>query len=252
MQKIIAPVNCPSCESLLEWRKDLLYCISDSCGVKSQKAIEHWAKTLKIKGLGPATVEKLEIKSVLDIYELTGHYIELALGSEKLATKLYMEIQKSRLASLNRILPAFGIPLIGNSATSKLCTVITALDELTTEKCKEAGLGPKAIYNLMKWFENEYETEIKFRMQFKPQTEKRVQRKEASKGIVCISGKLNSVKTKAIAEQMLIEAGYTVKSSLTKEVTILLNESGVESTKTTKARTSGVTVVETLNELLET
>jgi NAD-dependent DNA ligase len=174
------------------------------------------------------------------------------LGSEKLAVKLYMEIQKSRLASLNRILPAFGIPLIGTSATGKLCSVIETLDELTSETCKEAGLGPKATLSLMKWFETEYENNVRPRLPFKPQTEKRVEKQYVEqKGIVCISGKLSSVKTKAIAEKLLSEAGYKVKSSLTKDVTILINESGKDSAKTTKARASGITIVEDLNELLE-
>jgi NAD-dependent DNA ligase len=229
----------------------MLYCLSDDCGVKSQKSIEHWAKTLKIKGLGPATIEKLNIESVLDIYELGGDYIELALGSEKLAIKLFEEIEKSKSAPLNKVIPAFGIPLIGNSASGKLCSVISTLEELTASKCKEAGLGPKATSNLMKWFEDEYEINIKSRMKFKPQTEKRVERVVANQGVVCISGKLKSHKTKAIATEALTSAGYTVKSSLTKDVTILINESGIESAKTTKARNSGVTIVENLNELLE-
>jgi NAD-dependent DNA ligase len=229
----------------------MLYCLSDDCGVKSQKSIEHWAKTLKIKGLGPATIEKLNIESVLDIYELGGDYIELALGSEKLAIKLFEEIEKSKSSPLNKVIPAFGIPLIGNSASGKLCSVISTLEELTASKCKEAGLGPKATSNLMKWFEDEYEINIKSRMKFKPQTEKRVERVVANQGVVCISGKLKSHKTKAIATEALTSAGYTVKSSLTKDVTILINESGIESAKTTKARNSGVTIVENLNELLE-
>jgi len=251
MQKIIPPTNCPSCDSKLEWKKDMLYCISDTCGVKSQKSIEHWAKTLKIKGLGPATIERLNIDSIMDIYDLPGQYIELALGSEKLATKLLGEIEKSKSLPLNKVLPAFGIPLIGNSASIKLCSVIQTLDELTASKCKEAGLGPKATSNLMEWFEGEYKSNIKPRMKFEPKTEQRAERRVANKGIVCISGKLSSVKTKAVAETLLTEAGYTVKSSLTKDVTILINESGIESAKTTKARNSGVTIVENLNVLLE-
>ena len=251
MQKIIPPTNCPSCNSVLEWKKDMLYCISDTCGVKSQKSIEHWAKTLKIKGLGPATIEKLNIDTLMDIYEIPGQYIELALGSEKLATKLFGEIEKSKSLPLNKVLPAFGIPLIGNSASGKLCSVIQTLEELTPSKCKEAGLGPKATSNLMEWLEGEYENNIKPRMKFEPKSEQRVERPVANKGIVCISGKLSSVKTKAVAETLLTEAGYTVKSSLTKDVTILINESGIESAKTTKARKSGVTIVEDLNELLE-
>jgi DNA ligase (NAD+) len=251
MQEIFPPTNCPSCKSVLEWKKDTLYCVSTSCGSKVQKAIEHWAKTLKIKGLGPQTIAKLEIDSIIDLYWLSPKCIEKAIGSKKLADKLFAEIEKSKSSPLNKVLPAFGVPLIGNSASIKLCSVISTLEELTASKCKEAGLGPKATSNLMKWFEDEYEINIKSRMKFKPQTEKRVERVVANQGVVCISGKLKSHKTKAIATEALTSAGYTVKSSLTKDVTILINESGIESAKTTKARKSGVTIVEDLNDLLE-
>ena len=59
-----------------------------------------------------------------------------------------------------------------------------------------------------------------------------------------------SFKTKAEAEKVLISKGYIVKSSLTREVTILVNESGLESSKTKKARDSGVSITTNLNQLL--
>jgi hypothetical protein len=66
------------------------------------------------------------------------------------------------------------------------------------------------------------------------------------KGVVCITGKLVSYKTKALAHEALQENGYEVKSSLTRDVTILVNESGIESAKTKQARAAGVTIVTNL------
>ena len=71
MQAIIAPDSCPSCGSALEWRSDLLYCNNDLCGAKVSKRLEHWGKTLKIKGLGPRTIEKLEVENLYELYDLT-------------------------------------------------------------------------------------------------------------------------------------------------------------------------------------
>jgi DNA ligase (NAD+) len=65
-------------------------------------------------------------------------------------------------------------------------------------------------------------------------------------GVVCISGKLTSFKNKAEAQNKLEELGYVVKSSLTKDVTFLVNESGIESAKTKKARESGVQIITNL------
>jgi NAD-dependent DNA ligase len=66
---------------------------------------------------------------------------------------------------------------------------------------------------------------------------------------VRITGKLKSYKTKEEAKSVLEELGYIVKDSLTKDVTILVNESGVESSKTKKARESGVTIVNKIDEV---
>lgn len=248
MEKIEPPKTCPSCDGVVEFRNDVLYCLNVSCTAKSNKAIEHWAKALKIKGLGPKTVEKLGISSPVELYLLTKDCIQEALGSEKLAEKLVSEIEKSKQAKLNQVLPAFGIPLIGNSATEKLSSVISHLDELSYDKAKEAGLGPKATENLMSWYETSSWLidclPFDFKFDVTPVVQKEV------KGVVCISGKLKSFKTKAVAERALKEAGFTTKSSVTKEVTHLINESGVESEKTKKARANGVTVVTNINTLL--
>ena len=68
---------------------------------------------------------------------------------------------------------------------------------------------------------------------------------------MCISGRLKSYKTKAHAEQVLSQYGFVVKSSLTKDVTHLVNESGIESAKTQTARDRGVNIITNLKHLLE-
>ena len=72
----------------------------------------------------------------------------------------------------------------------------------------------------------------------------------STQGIVCITGKLSSYKTKAEATKVLNELGYEVKSTVTKDVTILVNESGIESAKVKKARASGVTIITKLSNLI--
>ena len=109
--------------------------------------------------------------------------------------------------------------------------------------CRKAGLGDKASSNLTSWIEKEFYSVSLLPFSFKFDTPRAV---VASKGTVCISGKLSSFKTKADANAKLQELGYNIKSSLTKDVTILVNESGVESAKTKKARESGVEIITNL------
>ena len=246
MQAILAPEVCPSCESPLEWKNDMLYCTNILCPAQIQKRIEHFARSLKIKGLGPKSIEKLGLTSLLDIYNLSYYSIKCALSSEKLAIKLLREINHSRKASMNDVLPAFSIPLIGKTAATKLSSKIKSLFDLDEDKCKAAGLGPKATESLLSWYSNEFEDSLKklpFDWQF--QTPKIA---TETKGAVCISGKLSSFKTKAEATKALSYAGYVVKSSLTKDVIFLVNESGIESAKTKEARERGITIITSLNE----
>ena len=243
MTFIEAPTVCPSCSSVLEEVNHLLYCRNPQCGEKSLKLIEHFAKTLKIKGLGPATIKKLNIVSLEELYELSFDDIAEALSSDRLAVKLVDELQRSRSAPLNVLLPAFSIPLIGKSAAEKLSRVCKDIEEIDYDLCRKAGLGDKASSNLTSWIEDEFYYVSLLPFSFKFDSPRAV---VESKGTVCISGKLSSFKTKAEANAKLQELGYVTKTSLTKDVTILVNESGVESAKTKKARESGVEIITNL------
>jgi len=250
MTTILPPTNCPSCDSVLEWVNNVIYCRNYNCSARIEKKVEHFAKTLKIKGLGPATIAKLGLSELFEIYDMDETQIADALSSEKLGSKLFMEIENSRNAPLDLVLPAFGVPLIGNTATKKLSTIIYCLFELNIETCKAAGLGPKATESLMNWYGTFDSAPYPFDFCFSS-NQPVYEYEFGNKGIVCISGKLKSFKTKAEATEALNHAGYEVKSSLTKQVTILLNESEIESSKTKQARDSGIQISTNINELLE-
>ena len=244
MQTITAPDKCPSCGHVLEWENQLLYCRNTLCGDQSSKKIEHFAKTLKIKGLGPAAINSLVLESINDIYAISEYEIVNLLGSQKLGEKLFTEIENSVKAPLNILLAAFSIRLIGKTASEKLSAVCESIHDINEDSCAKAGLGPKATESLLGWIEEEYPLlDLPHSFAFESP-------KVRTGGVVCISGKLKSFGTKAQATEALEQHGYTVKSSVTKDVTILVNESGVESQKTTKARESGVTIVENLLDFL--
>ena len=248
LQKIIPPTNCPICSTILEWEKDQLFCYNPHCSGKTTKRIEHFAKTLKIKGLGPRTVEKLKIQTFFDLYELPLEMMIDAIQSEKLAVKLHREINASKKVDLVDLLPAFSIKLIGTTASQKVCEKVKSLLDLNEKVCREAGLGPKATDNLLDWFYEEW-TDGYDRLPFSWKTTVQKRTETETKGIVCITGKLKSYKTKAAAKQILEKKGYLVKNSLTKDVTILVNESGVDSAKTQAALDRGVQIITNLKQL---
>ena len=245
MEYVIYPPNeCPCCNSILEDRNGILYCVNNNCVEQQLKLIENFGSKMKIKGLGPSTIRKLGITQIHELYELTLEEIIELLESEKLATKLFEEITKSHDAPLNLFLPALGIPLIGSSATNALAAVCSDFGSIDGERCNLAGLGPKTTNSLLEWKHS-------FEPKLFPQDMKFIKPQQTStQGVVCITGKLSSYRTKAEATKVLNELGYEVKSTVTKDVTILVNESGIESAKVKKARASGVTIITKLSDLI--
>jgi len=240
---ILAPTHCPSCNSTLEWSNDLLYCRSPNCSASTLKAIEHFASTLKIKGLGPSTIAKLELSCFEDIYLLSLDNLIKELNSEKIAIKLFEEIELSKSRPLNSVLSAFGIPLIGKTAADKLSKVCSSIHDINEQTCKQAGLGEKATTNLLEWLNTNDIENLPFDLKFETPT-------VASIGVICISGKLNSYTSKQEANIELEKLGFIVKTSVTKDVTFLVNESGRETAKTQKARESGITIITDLKKFI--
>jgi hypothetical protein len=250
MTTITPPTNCPCCDSILELVNEQLFCRNTKCPAQWSKKLESFSSTLKIKGLGPSTISKLGVESLPELYELTVSDIQDKIHSEKLAEKLYDELEKSKSSKLVDILPAFSIPLIGRSASQKLCDTISHIEDISENSCTEAGIGPKASANLVNFMEtefypNRYIDTLPFNWNNK------ISKKKEVTGVVCISGKLKSYPTTAHATKVLESYGFVVKSSLTKECTHLINESGIESAKTQTARDRGVLIITNIKHLLE-
>ena len=249
MTTITPPTNCPCCDSILELVNEQLFCRNTKCPAQWTKKLESFSSSLKIKGLGPSTISKLGVESLPELYELTVSDIQNRIHSEKLAEKLFDELEKSKSSKLVDVLPAFSIPLIGRSASQKLCDTISHIEDISENSCTEAGIGPKASANLVNFMETEfYPNRYKDTLPFN--WNNKINKKKEVTGVVCISGKLKSYPTKAHATKVLEQYGFVVKSSLTKECTHLINESGIESAKTQTARDRGVIIISNIKHLI--
>ena len=249
LREIIIPTHCPACNTELDIVNDQLFCRNSNCSAQGSKKIEHFAKSLSIKGLGKATIEKLELQDYHDIYALCEDEIVVLLDSEKLGEKLFAEIENSKSADLTTLLPAFSIPLIGRSASNKLTKQVSNISEITYQKCIDSGLGPKAASNLTNWLDNMFYPMEYDQLPFTFSCENPVV--SYTKGVVCITGKLKSYPTKAAAQKVLQSHGFETKDNLTSKVTILLNESGIESAKTNKAQDMGITIYNNIKTLIK-
>lgn len=245
--RIEIPTECPCCNYPLELVNDQLFCRNTACGAQLSKKVEHFCKTLGIKGMGSRTIEKLGLADITELYYLDQAEVTEALGSERVAIKLLDEIEKSKQADLATVISSFSIPLVGQTASKKLCEVVASVDEIDLETCKQAGLGNKVTENLLTWLETDFQEMREF-LPFSFRSEAPA---SADNPTVCITGKLTSFKTKAEAYKALEKAGYKPVETVTKATQYLVDEEDKGSSKRKKAESLGITIITNLNTFLE-
>ena len=245
--KIEIPTTCPCCDYPLEMVNDQLFCRNTACDAQLSKKVEHFCKTLGIKGMGAKTIEKLGLADITELFYLDASTVEETLG-EKTTAKLLNEIEKAKQADLATVIASFSIPLVGGTASKKICTVVSNIEEITYEKCREAGLGEKVSQNLVGWLETEF-NEVKEFLPFSFDSQQ-VPMRSGGKS-VCITGKLSSFKTKSEAYKALEEAGFRVTETVTKSTDYLVDEDNKGSSKRKKADELGITIIQNLNTFLK-
>jgi NAD-dependent DNA ligase len=245
--KIQIPTHCPTCATTLVLINEQLFCKNSACPDQLNKKLEHFCKTLGIKGMGQKTVEKLQLESIAELFYLDRDAAIHSLGSEKVVDKLLGEISRAKLAPLASVIASFSIPLIGNTAGTKLSQVVKNLDEINQETCKQAGLGDKATANILEWLETEYQ-ELKDFLPFTFENSSTVSNDAIP---ICITGKLKSFKTKAEAAEILNSLGYKVTDNVTKQTQYLVDEENKQSSKRKKAEEYLIPIITNLNDFIQ-
>ncbi len=246
--KIQIPTKCPECNSELEKVNDQIFCRNTACPAQLFKKLEHFCKTLGIKGMGEKTIEKLNLTSLAELFYMDREEVISLLGSEKIVDKLLSEVDRAKLAPLATVIASFSIPLIGITAGGKLAQVVSSLDDITAEACKKAGLGDKATSNLVNWINTEY-LELKEFLPFNFSTINKIP--SSNMETICITGKLVSFKTKSEATLALQKLGFKVSESVTKSTDYLVDEDNKNSSKRIKADEYNITIITNLNDFIQ-
>ena len=84
--KIEIPTTCPCCSYPLEMVNDQLFCRNTACDAQLSKKVEHFCKTLGIKGMGARTIEKLGLADITEIFYLDLESVAESLSSKTMAT----------------------------------------------------------------------------------------------------------------------------------------------------------------------
>jgi len=113
---LLAPINCPSCGTLLTIESKFLKCPNtQNCLAQILGSLKLFCDALEIKGISDKTIEKLYqanlVKVPGDFYKLTvADFSNLAGLGEKSGQNIVNQIQSKKSLKLNQILTAASIP----------------------------------------------------------------------------------------------------------------------------------------------
>jgi DNA ligase (NAD+) len=193
LKDIEIPQSCPSCGEHLQWdsTKVNIYCDNINCLAQLNKKVEHWLKTLGVKGIGEGIIEKLTnkealewegkaiIESLPEIYYMLDNdrrsihpfrkyqYLKDNLG-EKTYSNILKSIKSVNSATLDLFIQALGIGQVGRTAKDivAIAPTVKDIDKLTVDDIiKLDGFAGKKADSFVKGWKSirpEIETLIKY------------------------------------------------------------------------------------------
>lgn len=130
------PQVCPSCKTPLIFDDVRLKCPNNLfCPAQQLRDILNWISAVEIEDLSEKRLAMLVelglVKSKADLYRLSiDDLLKMPLTKEKMAQKLFDNIQKSRTLSLVQFLNGLGIEGAGTTTWEKLLSVFPSLERL--------------------------------------------------------------------------------------------------------------------------
>jgi DNA ligase (NAD+) len=257
---IVFPEFCPECGSALvraegevDWR-----CVNASCPARVREELLHFAarSVMNIEGLGDAMVAQLLaaglIRSIPDLYllnEKKPQLLELERVGEKSAQALLDEIERSKSASLPRVLLGLGLRFVGERTAQLLAAHFGSMDALMAASAEELEavneVGPRVSQAILEFFGEEKNKELIERLRAAGLTltaEKRVTTSTLEGLTFVLTGTLPTL-TRELAKEKIESAGGRVSGSVSKKTSYVVagEEAG---SKLDKATSLGVPVLD--------
>jgi DNA ligase (NAD+) len=202
----------------------------------SVKLLEHFIKTLEIKGLGPASIEKMNLQHPSDLF-IEQKWEKLGVNG----TKVQEEIERAHTKPYELVLAALGIPGVGKSVAKLIVTHIPSFYNLRDIEIKEIkGIGPATIKAIIEWLDTNADWVEQLPLQLSQDVQVTSILKSSKK--VCVTGKMDMTRTQ-IAE-VLEKNGYSVSTTVTKDCYALISAGDTTSSKYTKAKQLGIQIID--------
>jgi DNA ligase (NAD+) len=164
-KKYRLPAKCPACgEAVVKPEGEAITrCPNASCPAQLKEGLQHWGskQAADIDGLGEKLVDQLVetglVTTISDLYDLKADQVAaLERMAEKSAANLLREIEKSRGASLARVIYGLGIRHVGRALAETLAGEfgsLRALAEADEPRLLETpDVGPEVSASIRAWF----------------------------------------------------------------------------------------------------
>jgi len=259
--KFTYPKKCPSCSSELKIEDIWLFCDNDRCPSKMKEEILNYIHKAGIEDVSDKRLEELInkglVETIPDLYRLDiEDFLILEKVKEKLATKMYENILKTKEQTLTQFISAIGVEGVSTAKAEKIIAQgynsIDKILELTPEKMMAIeGFAEKSSTEIVGSLQRK---EPLIRELLSVGVKLKTEDINTGEGPLagmkfCITGELSS--PRAEFEKLIKKNGGVMVSSVSKNTSYLItNETDGSSSKFVKAKSLGIPVI-TENKLLK-
>ncbi len=248
------PDKCPSCDTKIKVDDIRLLCVNDDCPAKNLELIQYFVATIGIDDLSSKRLgEMIRVGLVFDIpslYDLTVEdFLTLDKTKEKMANKLYENIQNSKEVGIVQFMSALGIAGGGSQKCEKIAqagfnTVEKFINITKDELAAIEGFAEKSA--------NDFVVSLKSKKKLVKSLLKqgfnisKLENNQASGGLsglkFCITGTL-SMKRTEIQRMIKNQGGEIVSSVSVKTSYVVTNDTKSSSSKFKKAKELNIPII---------
>ena len=256
-EEIHKPTHCPACGSKLEEVGAHLYCVNaEHCRPQIVARITHYCSknACDIDGISDKTVEllvdKLGVKSVADLYNLTvDDLLNLEGFKLKKAQNVVLAVEHSKKVQLAQFIFALGLDNVGTVTARDLAARFGSVENLSKATAEQLtainGVGEVVADGIVQFFNEAQNMEIIERLKeigINPTYEAKVATGAFAGKKVVLTGSLTNY-TRGQASKLIEEQGGEIASSVSKSVNLVIV--GAEAgSKLDKARALGIEVID--------
>lgn len=247
------PKKCPSCDSKLKIDDIWLYCENDLCPTKIKEEILNYIHKANIEDVSDKRLDEMINKGLVegipDLYRLkVEDFLLLEKVKDKLATKMFENIQKTKTQSLAQFISAIGVEGVSVTKSEKIISqgynTLEKILEITLDKMLQIeGFAEKSSLAILKSLEKKKALiEELLSVGVTVKADEVVTGEGPLSGLkFCITGELSQPRPQI---EKMIKMNGGVIAGVSKNLNYLVtNEEESSSSKYVKAKSLGVPII---------